>query len=350
MKKKKWQIGLLTVLLLCVVQSIRIAYLAGEFTSLKYHSNSQCRSITGVLSSEDITIHPRTGMAFISSDERRVHLRRKPGMRGDIWGYDLASKTPKLIPLTTSFKNPFRPHGISLWLDKNGKTSLFVINHAKGKHSVEIFDYTQNKLVHRKTVSDPRMHHPNDLVAVGPNAFYATNDHGNRTAWGRALEDLIPLHRAFVVYYDGQKMHKVAQGMGYANGINVYQDKLYVTTTIGRKLYIFQRNFKTGTLTFKKKIYIPSGLDNIELDAQGRLWIGAHPKLITFVRHASNTTRLSPSEIIRVSLDKDHTPTVKQIYLQDGTMLSGSSVGAVWKKHLLIGAVVAPHFLHCTRK
>ena len=43
--------------------------------------------------------------------------------------------------------------------------------------TIEIFLLQDDQLVHQKTVSDPALVSPNDLVAVGPEQFYVTNDH-----------------------------------------------------------------------------------------------------------------------------------------------------------------------------
>jgi len=48
---------------------------AGEFRKISPHFNGQCRAVPGVMSSEDMTIHPSDGVAFISSADRRRLVR-----------------------------------------------------------------------------------------------------------------------------------------------------------------------------------------------------------------------------------------------------------------------------------
>ena len=86
-------------------------------------------------------------------------------------------------------------------------------------------------------------------------------------------------------------------------------------------------------------------MDNIELDKEGNLWIGSHPKLLTFTRHAKNSDKFSPSQVFKVSLGDEN--QVEEVYLNDGGELSGSSVAATWENNLLIGPVLEDHFLHC---
>ena len=139
----------------------------------------------------------------------------------------------------------------------------------------------------------------------------------------------------------------MAEIFRYANGINVSGDGniLYVAETVGKKISEYAIDKNSNELTFITSTYINSGVDNIELDKEGNLWIGSHPKLLTFTRHAKNSDIFSPSQVFKVSLgDKNR---VDEVYINDGGKLSGSSVAAVWKNNLLIGPVLEDHFLHC---
>jgi arylesterase/paraoxonase len=212
---------------------VKTLYDAGEFKEIKLHFNGQVKTIAGVLSSEDITIHPQTAMAFISSDDRRAH---RPGSsqarQGAIYGLDLHSANSMPMNLTVDFTQEFNPHGIGLWLAGNGDLSIFVVNHRRDGHFVEIFDYRGGKLVHRQSVSGALMHSPNDVLPVGPAAFYVTNDHGNATSFGRMAEEYLQLARSYVLYYDGKSFRKVAEALAYANGINISPDGQIVLSII----------------------------------------------------------------------------------------------------------------------
>ena len=79
-------------------------------------------------------------------------------------------ETPWELPLNSFDDSGFNPHGLSLYTDPHtGVVSVFVVNHkADGTQAIEIFDFaTQtHSLVHRRTVVDPKINSPNDLVAV----------------------------------------------------------------------------------------------------------------------------------------------------------------------------------------
>jgi arylesterase/paraoxonase len=322
---------------------------AGEFKEIKPHFSGQCRPVKGVQSSEDITIHAKTGLAFISSDDRRPLFQKRQGAQGAIFGYDLASPEPRLVNLTQAFRQEFHPHGMGLWVGKDGGVSLFVVNHRKTGHFIEIFDYSEGKLVHRDSISDPLMHSPNDVIPVDRRRFYVTNDHGNTTQLGRTLEEYLQLARSNVLYYDGRGFRVAAAELAYANGINLSPDgrTLYVAATVGGRIYAYDRDVNSGVLTRRHAVDTNTGVDNIEVDEAGNLWIGCHPKLLTFVKYSKDPNRLSPSQVIKLTPKGPASFQVTEVYLNDGKPLSGSSVAAVYKDKLLIGSVFDGSFLVC---
>ena len=341
---------LLLLALILVGLVVKTFYDAGEFREIKPHFKGQSKSISGVLSSEDITIHPRTGLAFISSADRRARWSDAAQPRqGAIYGLDLSSANSQLVNLTVGFDKEFNPHGIGLWMAGDGTASLFVVNHRRDGHFVEIFDYRGGKLVHQQSVSGALMHSPNDVLPVGSAAFYVTNDHGNATAFGRMAEEYLQLARSYVLYYDGQSFRKVAAALAYANGINISSDgqTVYVAATVAQKIYVYDRDRNTGDLSLRSTIEAGTGVDNIEIDQRGDVWVGSHPKLLTFVKYSKDPKVLSPSQVIKVAIKESGQHSVKEIYLNNGKPLSGSSVAAVFENTLLIGSVFDEHFLLC---
>ena len=92
-----------------------------------------------------------------------------------------------------------------------------------------------------------------------------------------------------------------------------------------------------------------TGVDNIEVDRHGYLWVGAHPKLFTFMRHAGDHSRLSPTEVLWIDPDQQMEPWLRPVYLEKGELISGGSVAAPVGGRFLIGSVFEPHFLVCSR-
>ncbi len=325
---------------------------SGQFKTLEPHFNGAVVHVAGPIGAEDITINPKTGVAYISSDDRRNWFQgnSSTGPSGAIYAYNLEGAQPELRNLTPELDFIFHPHGISLFVDAEEKQTIFVVNHRPTGHFIEIFDVVENELRHKESISGELLSSPNNILAVDERRFYATIDHGNTSKIGRTLEDYLRLERARVVYFDGTDFKVVADGLLYANGINMSPNgnQIYVAATTSHKLHIYRRNIDTGALTPDYEIDCNTGIDNIELDAAGNLWIGAHPKLLTFVQHAKDDNTLSPSEVLKVSLLEDGNYQAEQVFLSLGDDLSASSVAAVYKNKLLIGAVFDDGFLVCT--
>ena len=92
--------------------------------------------------------------------------------KGVILSFDLNMPTenPRPIPFENFDDSTFSPHGIDLYIDPQTQViTLFVINHGGEKHTIEIFQLNQTKMVltHRKTIVDEAIYSPNDVVAVG---------------------------------------------------------------------------------------------------------------------------------------------------------------------------------------
>ena len=86
---------------------------------------------------------------------------------------------------------------------------------------------------------------------------------------------------------------------------------------------------------------------SIEVDEDGNLWIGSHPKLLRFRAHAADPNELSPSQVLRISRGPEGRYVVSEVYLDLGDQLSASSVAAVRGDRLLIGGIFDPRFLDC---
>lgn len=68
----------------------------------------------------------------------------------------------------------------------------------------------------------------NDIAAVGPESFYATNDHYFADPYLRSWEMYLGLSWSNVVYYSPDKVRVVADGFDFANGIGISLDGKYV--------------------------------------------------------------------------------------------------------------------------
>jgi arylesterase/paraoxonase len=328
----------------------------GVFKTIKPHFEGDILKIeVPVAGPEDITIDMHTGLAFISADDRRTNMKSPGAVEGAIFLLDLNDSITSMRNITPSGLDDFHPHGISLWRESDGRLFLLAINHRQknGAHVVERFEWRNDSLVYLETIADPLlMTSPNDLVAVGERSFYVTNDHyyTERGKLSRTMEDYLQRSIAYVNYYDGVTFRKVAEGIAYPNGIAVSPDqsRIFVASSTGRKVLIYNRDKTSGALQLHKAMNVGTGPDNIETDESGSLWIACHPQLLNFAAHAKDPARFSPSQVIRLVPAGPNDYLMEEIFLNDGTSYSGSSVAAVYKNKMLIGSVFENYVLLCT--
>jgi arylesterase/paraoxonase len=333
---------------------------------------------------EDIVVDDKTGWAYVSSQVRALGMVSTPPPQGAIFGLDLKREDPQPVNLTaplftaeflrdvgdedkSSMGRPkaqqqpsaqdtkpltrplgaFHPAGIHLYVGEDGNKRLFVVNLRTSSHAtVEIFEVAEDRLSHVRTVADDRfLTDPNEVVAVGPNAFYVSNERGFSTAVLQAVEFALHLPLGSVVYYDGTRFKKAADQLSYPNGIAIDRKagKLYLSSVLAKKLLVADWNTTEPTeLHFRQEILLPGAPDNLEWDAQGNLWVGAQD-MSAVVALMLGRRSTAPSAVFRVSDPGGPQPSVREIWRDDGTRLSTSSVARVYQRSdgrriLLIGA------------
>ena len=327
---KKIILILLAVILIFIFKTLKDA---GVFRTIENYTDGELQqSISGIPGPEDMDLDHSTNTLYISSTDR-WNADQENSTNG-IYRLDLPDGTPGLMPIT--LKTAFNPHGIGLYHTSDA-TYLFAVNHAEGDF-VERFLIRNDSLIHEETFQHEWMCCPNDVAADGKRTFYVTNDHGIKNGFGRVLEDYLRLPKSYVLYYDGTAYGKVLEGLNYANGIAFSNDrsKLYVTETTTGKLNSLE--MADGKVHQVHTLRLHTGVDNIYVDAMDRLWIGAHPKLFAFVAHSKDSTKSSPSEVLKL-IPQGDSFTVEQVYLNTGEELSGSSVALWHDGELFVGAV-----------
>lgn len=344
MKKALIIIGAVAAVILLMI--LKTLWDAGECKTLEPRSRCTCARVPGVPGPEDIVIDGVTGVAYVSSYDRRAHFRGTP-KQGAIFsvGPGAASRPRNL---TAGLAMQFRPHGMSLYRAPDGRTLLFVINHPEEGHAVEIFQVGENSLRHLETVRDDLMISPNDIAAAGPRQFYFTNDHGSRSQPGRTLEDYLRLPRSNIVYFDGTGARVVAGGLRMANGIWVDAGGklLYASTTTGKEFIVYRRS-PGGDLAETARLDLGTAGDNIDVDSSGRILVACHPKLLTFVKHAKDPGKKSPSQVLEIVRNEGGAYSFREYYLDGGDEISAASVAAGYGNRLFIGAVFEDFILDC---
>lgn len=322
---------------------------AGVFQDIKPRALEACRTVSGVVGVEDLAIDTELGVAYLAGYDRRAGARGT--VRGAVWVYDLNAPDAAPIDMTASaLPDGFAPHGISLYRGADGKRTLFVINHAGGKHSIELFDVAGATLTHRRTVTGAALVAPNDLVGVGADAFYVSNDHGNPTGWMRTAEDYLRLKLSTVQYFDGNAFSTALENIGGANGINVSADgrSLYLSAASELTVYVYDRDPATAALKQRAAVAVPGFADNIDVLANGDLLLGVHTKIFDLLAHVGDAAKRSPSHILHLRADSKGSFAPETIYYNDGAELSGASVAAASGKRLLIGPIFEAKVLDCT--
>jgi arylesterase / paraoxonase len=330
----------------------RTASRAGEFTTLVPVFEGTCTDVAGIPGAEDIAIDRSGGRMFIASDDRRATAAGTP-KRGAVYVMPIrgADAISGRLDATGGMPAAFHPHGISRFADADGKTTVMVVNHPKGFNvydgtTVEIYDASaDNTLTHRRTVTIPGLTRINDIVATGPNSFYATSE--TDLAFGSLAESLSIItdgDRSGAVWlFDGTAGKKMASGIGFANSLALTKDgkTLYVSGTTSRGIFIYDRNPATGALTKREGAFVGTGADNLDVEDDGRVWIAAHPKLLSFIQHASNPAKPSPSQIIILEpASGGQGGKVDQVYLKDGNDgFSGASVAVRDGDTMVLGSV-----------
>ncbi len=354
----KWTlIVLVIVLVLGAIQTFRRLEEAGQFITLDKVTPGICRTISAPPGVEDLDLAPGRRYAFLSSDDRRAGLAG----HGGIFRLDLDSIDTPSVELSGAGSGApaiFHPHGISVWTGPDGQAVLMVVNHrgpmqsvTPSDHAVEIFDIIDQDgaptLRHRRTVELAEFRSPNDLVATGPDSFYVTNIFGSDTATGVALEGFLGFHRSNLVWFDGQSARVVVDGLGLANGVDISPDgaTIYVAETGARRLKAYARDAATGALTLMNDGFFGTGLDNINVADDGALWIGAHPRMIDFLGHASDPASLSPSQVLRV--EPQAGGAARTLYTDHGSEISGVSAAIERDGVIVAGAVFEPRLLVC---
>ncbi|MEM6414743.1 MAG: SMP-30/gluconolactonase/LRE family protein [Pseudomonadota bacterium] len=359
-----------------------IALLAGlysfnHFATVENQIDKSCIPVTGIAGPEDLQIDQRQNRIFISSFDRRAKTKDKDGIRGAIHVADLEDPLASSAwrDRTAGIPERFEPLGLSIFDDGEVKR-LFVVNAAT--NSVELFDIAENgDLTHLESLTEHRLTSINDVAAVGPRAFYVSNDlaPGRSTLYGQ-LQYFSRAATGAVFYFDGQVWRHAAHGLRFANGVVVNKSgtRFYVSESSAMSLRVYDREPETGILNLQKTVSLPGAADNLNIADDGSILVGANPKPLTLGFHLRSSKARSPSLIVRyrdeVELKRDDVltgaptnvgglektrgsrgePELTILYQSDGDHLSAATVADAFDGKFVIGALVDDRYLICQLK
>ncbi len=343
-KLKRKHFVLLSIILLVIIYVNHIFVSTGYFRTIENKFEGKILKKINLVGAEDIMVSRIDSFAIISSTDRGKFPNEEQEV-GGLYLINLRSLGFKTIHLTKHFDRPFAPHGISMY-KKDSIYTIAAINHTKEGEFIEIFKMIEDQFTHHKRIKNQLIYSPNDLVLLDEDRFYFTNDHKYKEGFGKLAEDYLGLAISNVVYFDGKNFSEVADGIAYANGINYDKNRnlLFVASPRGFLLKVYKTN-DNGSLTFVEDIDCGTGIDNIEFDKEGSIWIGSHPSLLTFASYAKGKKEKSPSEIIKIAYNKKGDYKIEQIYMEDGSEMSASTVATTFGNLIFAGNVMDQHFL-----
>ena len=327
------------VIVLVLVAFVLYTFVStGFFRTVENRFDGEVIKEIGLKGAEDITVSVEDSFALISATAR---LQFPPigQEHGGLYLMELKSGNFVVKHLTADFPLPFAPHGISM-LKTDSTYTVAVVNHTEEGHTIEFFSLYEETLTHIRTQKSTSLISPNDIVLLDEKRFYVTNDHGYEHGIGRLVEEYGNLAISNVVYFDGQDYTEAASGVCFANGINIDTERNLVFVASPRRFLVKVYEPKEdGSLEFVEDIPCGTGVDNIEFDEEGNLWLGCHPDLLHFSAYAKQKKEYSPSELIKVSYRGAGDYTVESIYTNDGTELSATSVAAPYGNLIFAGTV-----------
>lgn len=138
------------------------------------------------------------------------------------------------------------------------------------------------------------------------------------------------------------------------NGITGTADasRIYMAETTGRTMNIYKREEGSNDLVLEKKVNTFSGCDNLEMAADGKsVYLGCHPKSLSFQFHAAYPQQLvAPSRILKYVDNQREDDAMEVVMVSTGEILSGSSLGIMMDKTLIVGSVHDDCYLLCNQE
>jgi len=340
------------ILLVSIAFTAIVAFRGHFFRDVEPGFAGTCEDLPLDGSAEDIQLDRERGFAYLSVLDRQALVRGGEDVQGTIMRVNLNLQPLRAEPALLSQPAHFRPHGLSLHVDDQGRRYLFALNHPVNRGSdpemLEVFEeQTPGQFRPVATFSDPALLSPNDVVAVGPRQAYVANDKAS-TPLGNAIQQ-IGIGGSPLTFIDNGKATIVMDNIASGGGIAASADgtRIYVSETAAQRIRVLERDPTDNSLMELSRIPVDTSPDNVDVDEDGSLWIGAHANTLKLIQHFTSG-KPAPSQIRRIRLGGE--PVIDDIYLNDGREISASSVGVKYDNLLLIGSITAPKVLVCTMR
>jgi arylesterase/paraoxonase len=360
------QVATVALLAFIIYHIVNLVDFLGYYQRTYNHRPGSCRRLEGIEhGSGDIHLLPN-GLAFISSGVVVQESETYNNRVGKIFLFDFNNpeKPPHQLPVKAADGTDFKlvsPFALSAWNDSaTGKLYLYVMRYGKMDAAFDkfLFDQPSKTLTHvRHIANEPNFHMLDNFAVVGedqlnnlnylPLPFFYTNWVYSRLDW---LEMVLGVPWGSLGFFDGHKATLIETGMFTPNGVALSPDGkfLYVACTFDREFRVYRRQ-ANNSVTFDNSVKVNTDLDNLFVDAAtGDLWFGAHPVAWKVLKYMDDPSYHSPSQVMRVRmLDGKALGPAEEIYSDDGSQISASSVAVVHGSGLLIGSM-ATHAVYCS--
>jgi len=346
-------------------------YRMDAFKTIENNTPEFCETFNMDGSAEDIEIDYERGYAYLSLQDRAALISGE-NVQGRIVKINLNKSPYEITSALTEQPEHLRPHGISLYIDDNGRRHLAVINHPKNRgtepENVDLFSEENNGVFkYVETISDPLFKSPNDVLLVAANKFYVGNDKGGESSLDKIQENLgRPM--STIAYFDGSSTSIAARNLSQVSGIIGSKDGnfIFASETTAKRIAVFNRNSSNGELERIYRIKLNGSPDNINVSEDGSLIVANIPKVMALIQHfialQKGEIKPSPSQVVQIKyktvVDRDHDDSnlwgsrvtdveKNELFLSDGTDISTASVGAIWDNRLFIGSIDDKKMLIC---
>ncbi|MEM1409243.1 MAG: SMP-30/gluconolactonase/LRE family protein [Pseudomonadota bacterium] len=327
------------------VSTVWVGHTFHQFEDINPVGDLTCQPVHGVVGAYDIEPVPGRNIAYLS-----VYDERGDALRGQILRFDFDNPLDNASWQDRTGGRPvlLTPAGISYHRHRlpSGELEerLFVVN--RDTQEVMIFDIdAAGDLNLADRLSHPMMTSPNDIVATGPSSFYVSNDtaEGRGSLRGRA-EFLFGLNTGSVLFFNGSSWSRVMGGLKFPNGMALGPDgdELHVAEMRAEAIRTLSRDAATGALEPSRRVQLRSFPNNLSVDREGRLLVGAVPQPFAYKAFTESLRDRAPSQVLRINgMDTE-------VLFQDaGKTLSAASAAAQVGDLTIIGSAADEKFLIC---
>ncbi|KDN67833.1 putative serum paraoxonase/arylesterase [Colletotrichum sublineola] len=339
---------------------------------------------------EDIHHHVPSGLLFTAcEDDETTRGVWFPGLghlddpvkgskqKGSIHVIDPKDMSQKRLKFE-NFDSTFCTHGIDVISDpqKPEAVYIFAVNHVphpeylatkiggqrnqkavqKSLSRVEIFHHIlgSSTIKHLRTVIDPLIKNPNDVVAKDPYSFYVTNDHYHSEDLGRMLEDFLPVtswtttihvrieEMSVLLPSNGIKAEVALSGLRNNNGLGHGREPGEIIVdncaTGEIRLAKLSSDPKNTSISFTETIAVDSYIDNPSWfedpyrsenqDASGFVLAGV-PRPVDILKKASTAKPQIASVVWYVKPNASGGYEKRILFEDDGTRISSAATAVL---------------------